>query len=59
MRLRWMFVLVLLAAFFGWKYISDDKKGFQIKRAIDFKGVVQRMKEKKRLELLERAKPND
>ena len=45
MRLRWIFVLALLAAFFGWKYIDDDKKGFEIKRTIDFKGVVERMKE--------------
>ena len=59
MRLRWIFVLALLAAFFGWKYIDGDKKGFEIKRAIDFKGVVERMKEKKRLEQLERAKSKD
>ena len=59
MRVRWIFVLALLTAFFGWKYINDDKKGFEIKRAIDFKGVVERMKEKKRLKQLERAKFTD
>ena len=56
MRLRWIFLLALLAAFFGWKYLDADKKEFEIKRAIDFKGVVERMKEKKRLEQHERAK---
>ena len=59
MRVRWIFVLALLTAFFGWKYINDDKKGFEIKRSIDFKGVVERMKEKKRLEHLERAESKD
>ena len=59
MRLRWIFVLALLAAFFGWKYIDDDKKGFEIKRTIDFKRVVERMKEKKRLEELDWSKPKD
>ena len=59
MRVRWIFVLALLTAFFGWKYINNDKKGFEIKRAIDFKGVVERMKEKKRLKQLERAKFTD
>ena len=59
MRLRWIFVLALLAAFFGWKYINDGKEGFEIKRTIDFKGVVERMKEKNRLEQLERAKSKD
>ena len=59
MRLRWIFVLALLAAFFGWKYLDDDKKGFEIKRTIDFKRFVERMKEKKRLEQLERAKSKD
>ena len=59
MRLRWIIVLALLAGFFGWKYIDYDKKGFEIKRAIDFKGVVERMKEQKRLERLERGKSKD
>ena len=59
MRLRWIIVLALLAGFFGWKYFDDDKKEFELKRAIDFKGVVERMKEKKRLEQLERAKSKD
>ena len=59
MRLRWIFVLALLAALFVWKFMDDDTKGFKIKRAIDFKGVVERMKEKKRLEQLERAKSKD
>jgi hypothetical protein len=44
MRLRWIFVLALLAAFFGWKYIDDDKKGFEIKRTIYFNGVVELIK---------------
>ena len=59
MRVRWIFVMALLATIFFWKYVDDDKKGFEIKRAIDFKGVVERMKEKKRLEQLERAKSKD
>ena len=59
MRLRWIFVLALLTAFFSWKYLDDDKKGFEIKRAIDFKGIVERMKEKKRLEQLERVKSTE
>ena len=46
MRLRWIFVLALLAAFFFWKYLNYDKKGFKVKSTIDFKGVVERMKEK-------------
>ena len=59
MRLGWIFVLALLAALFAWKFMDDDTKEFKIKRAIDFKGVVERMKEKKRLEQLERAKSKD
>ena len=59
MPLRWIIALALLAGIFGWKYINDDKKGFEIKRAIDFKGVVERMKEKKSLEQLARAKSKD
>ena len=49
--------------FVGWKIIpplfDDDSKGFELKRSIDFKGIVERMKEKKRLEERERSKPND
>ena len=59
MPLRWIIALALLAGIFGWKYINDDKKGFEIKRAIDFKGVVERMKEKKRLERLEGTNSKD
>ena len=46
MRLRWIIVLVILAALFSWKYINNDKNGFVVKRTIDLKGVVERMKEK-------------
>ena len=46
MRLQWVLVLALLAVFFGWKYVSNGQKGFEVKRTIDFKGVVERMKEK-------------
>ena len=63
MRFRWIFVWALLAAFIGWKYMDrifdDDPKGIELKRSIDFKGVVERMKEKKRLEQLERVKSKD
>ena len=63
MRFRWIYVWALLAAFISWKYmdriIDDDPKGIELKRTIDFKGVVERMKEKKRLEQLERAKSKD
>ena len=53
------FCIGFTSSIFCWKYIDDDKKGFEIKRAIDFKGIVERMKEKKRLEQLERAKSKD
>ena len=64
MRFRWIYVWALfIATFIGWKYMDrifdDDPKEFEIKRAIDFKGIVERMKEKKRLEQLERAKSKD
>ena len=41
------------------RIFDDDPKGFELKRAIDFKGVVERMKEKKRLEELKRGKSKD
>ena len=41
------------------RIFDDDPKEFEIKRTIDFKGGVERMKEKKRLEQLERAKSKD
>ena len=60
MRFRWIYVWVLLAVFMGWKYMDrifdGDLHGIELKRSIDFKGIVERMKEKKRLEQLERAK---
>jgi len=63
MRFRWIYVWVLLAVFMGWKIIpplfDDDPKGFELKRSIDFKGIVERMKEIKRLEERERSKPKD
>ena len=49
--------------FVGWKIIpplfDDDSKGIELKRSIDFKGIVDRMKEKKRLEKRERSKLKD
>ena len=51
--------MALLAVLLGWKYIDDDKNGFEIKRAIDFKGVVDRMNKKKRLEKLEQSKSKE
>ena len=64
MRFRWICVSVLLAVFMGWKLYSDGMfddvpKGIEIKRAIDFKGIVERMQEKKRLEERERSKTKD
>ena len=54
MRFRWIYVWALLAAFIGWKYMDrifdGDLHGIELKRSIDFKGIVERMKEKKRLE---------
>ena len=41
------------------RIFDDDPKGIELKRTIDFKGVVERMKEKKRLEELDRSKPKD
>ena len=41
------------------RIFDDDPKGFELKRSIDFKGIVERMKEKKRLEERERSKPKD
>ena len=46
MSLKWIIVMALLAAFIGWKFQDDDQNGFNVKRTIDFKGVVERMKEK-------------
>ena len=46
MSLKWIIIIALLAVFIGWKYIDDDQNGFKVKRTIDFKGVVERMKEK-------------
>ena len=45
---------------FNKKKITKSIKSLdpKIKRAIDFKGIVERMKEKKRLEERERLKPN-
>ena len=54
MRFRWIYVWVLLAVFMGWKYMDrifePNPQGIELKRSIDFKGIVERMKEKKRLE---------
>ena len=63
MRFRWIYVWILLAVLLGWKYMDrifdSDPQEIELKRPIDFKGVVERMKEKKRLEQLERAKSKD
>ena len=39
------------------RIFDGDLHGIELKRSIDFKGIVERMKEKKRLEERERSKP--